>query len=415
MKQLFFAAALALILAGSVHGAQMDLNVLGDSILGDAVGDTVTINATLTLQEATSFPAGTAALPSINFIGSLTSGFYEVAADSPGVAVGTANVGTWDATGYQGVIGGTTPADGTFTTATFGGQVDFPAGAVGAPFWAVTGSLTTGPYQTAADEIGMAVAGGNVGTWDGTGLQAVGFNGPIGTVTPAAGTFTNVDVGGTFNFGQDPADLIAGYKEIGDYISYIETFDGGSDANLAADYNIATVVGAGTNTVTVRDGWNELVTGGAGGPDSEMTRSLGLAILSEDAPRIEGVVELAVVAAGQSMHFGFWAAATRYVEIIHEPATSANWLLRVDDTAGAETEDSGVAAVQTTPTKLAITVTAGGVVDWSIDDVDMATAGITNLMTNANAHYWRFYLVDVAAAPHTAALDYVVIEKLRQQ
>ena len=334
---------------------------------------------------------------------------------------------TWGAVQHLRVIG-TTELDGAVDLGDAAGDVitvngtmalqavtAFPVGAVGAPSIYYAGSATSGYYQTAADELGVAIAGANVGTWDGTGLQAVGFNGPIGTVTPAAGTFTNVDVGGTFNFGQDPADLIAGYTQIGDNIPYIETFDGGSDANLAADYNIATVVGAGTNTVTVRDGWNELVTGGAGGPDSEMTRSLGLAIESESAPRIEGVVELAAVAAGQTMNFGFWAAANRYVEIIHEPATSANWLLRIDDTAGAETEDSGVAAVINTPTKLAISVTAGGVVDWAIDDVDMATAGITNLMDNGVAHYWRFHLIDVAAAAHTAALDYVIIEKLKQQ
>ena len=345
MKRIIFAVALGLILASSAYGAFVDLNVTDNTILGTTAADTVTVNATTTQLAATSFPAGTAALPSIN----------------------------------------------------------------------ITGSLTTGFYQSAADEIAISVATANVGTWDGTGLQAAGFNGPIGTVTPAAGTFTNVDVGGTFNFGQEPADLVNGFTQIGDYISYIETFDGGSDANLAADYNIATVVGAGTNTVTVLDGWNELVTGGGGGPDEEMTRSLGLAWESESALRIEGVVSLAAVVAGQTMFFGWYAAANQYVEIIHEPATSANWLLRIDDTAGAETEDSGVIALINTPTKLAIRVSAGGVVDWSIDDVDMATVGITNLMTNGVPHYWRFNLTDVAAAPHTAALDYVIIEKMRLQ
>jgi hypothetical protein len=207
--------------------------------------------------------------------------------------------------------------------------------------------------------------------------------------------------------------FIAGGEGRGDYITYIDTFDVGNDADLAVRWDVTNVVGAGTNDETTLDGWNRLITGGAGGPDMESTRSNGLNHYRAYAPRIECVVDLAAVAAGQNFYFGFWAAGNEFAEIIHEPATSANWLLRVDDTAGADTVDSGVAAT-TDPTKLELAVTAAGVVSWAIDDVAMTVVGMTNNMT-ANAHYVEWRLLDVAAAAHTADVDYFMSEQLRQQ
>lgn len=376
---------------------------------------TLTVAGVSTFQAATVFPVGAAATPSIYFAGDANSGFYHVGADDIGFSAGGAMVGDFDATGLNNMaIGQTTPGAADVTTLTTTGVTDLFVGAVGAPSVTFTGSATTGLYQTAADEVGVAVGGANVGTWDATGLGAVGFNGPIGTVVPADGTFVDVNVGGDFNFGQNPEDLIGGYKDRGEYVSYSDTFDVGNNADLAVRWDVTNVVGAGTNDETTLDGWNRLITGGAGGPDMESTRSNGLNHYSEYAPRIECVVDLAAVAAGQNFYFGFYAAANRFAEIIHEPATSANWLLRVDDTAGAETIDSGVAAT-TDPTKLEISVTAGGVVDWAIDDVDMATVGLTNLMTNGVAHYVEWRLLDVAAAAHTADVDYFISEQLRQQ
>ena len=348
MKRIIFAVVLGLIWASSAYGAFFDLNVLDDTILGETAGDTVTINATTT----------------------------QVAA------------------------------------LTFGAQVDFPAGAVGAPFLVVTGSLTTGIYQTAADEIGYAVAGANVGTWDATGLQAVGFNGPIGTVTPAQGEFTNIYGNGLHYFGNGPEDLHQGYRERSEYIAFQDSFTEGSDVAYAVHWNITGVVGAGTNTVTVRDGWSELVTGGAGGPDMESTVSIGLSDYRAYTPRIESVVELTGVA-GQRFEWGFYAAANEYVEILHDTAVGANWYLQVQDTVDTETIDSLV-AVTADPTKLEISIEADGTIHWSIDDVAMTEVGLTNLMT-ANAHYHRWILTDIAAAVHTVAVDYFEVEQRKQQ
>ena len=196
-------------------------------------------------------------------------------------------------------------------------------------------------------------------------------------------------------------------------IEFIDGFDVGNDADLAVRWDLTQVVGAGTNTETVVDGWNNLVTGGAGGPDMESTRSNGLHLYAGYAPRLECVVDLTAVAAGQTFFFGFWGAANDFAEIIHEPATSANWLIRVDDTAGATTHDSGIAAVAGTPTKLEIWVTAGGVVGAAINDVNVAVAGLDPMTLTAKYVEWR--ILDVAAAVHTVAVDYFVQEQNKME
>jgi len=282
---------------------------------------------------------------------------------------------------------------------------------VGAPGHSWIADPTTGVYNIGAGDVGVAAAGALVGNFDATGLNTC----VIGATVPADGTFLDVIVDEDFQLGQDPPDIHIGYKDRSDYITFSETFDIGVDADLAVRWDIATLVVGGPGSFvdeTTNDGWCLLTTGGAGGPDSAGIRSAGLNHDPAYATRIETVVDLGAIAAGQTFHFGFWAAAARYVEIIHEPDADANWVLRVDDTAGAETENSGVPATLN-PTKLEIAVTAGGVVSWAIDDVAMPVGGITNVM--ANPHYVRWYLLDVAGAGHTATIDYYISEQLKQQ
>jgi hypothetical protein len=280
--------------------------------------------------------------------------------------------------------------------------------------------LDSGFYLIGEDNIGITINGAYVGDWSATGFAATGLDGPIGLVAPAAAVFTTVQgtdatFTGDFQFGQTPADLFLGYKDRSDYITYTNTFDEGTDTELADQWDIATLIVGGGSTVTelTTDGWVTLATGGAGGPDSAGIRTNGLNHYRAYAPKIETVVDLGAVAAGQTFYFGFYAGANDYVEIIHEPATSPNWLLRNDDTAGAETEDSGVAAT-TDPTKLELMIETDGTIHWAIDDVAMSEVGITNQMTAA-AHYVRAYLLDVAAAAHTAEIDYYQSEQLKQQ
>ena len=282
--------------------------------------------------------------------------------------------------------------------------------------------LDSGFYYIGADSFGVSSGGANVGTWSATGLTVAGIDGPIGAVTPAAGIFTTVNgTDGTFtgdvaggedlSYGQDPPDQFLGYKDRSDYITFQDDFTVSVDTEYILDWDLTTVVGTGTNTVSVRPGWSQLVTT-IGAADSESTRSFGLTNDRAFAPRMESVVELTDLVT-QRFEWGFWAAADEFVLIVFDTAIDVTWQLQIEDTGGVETIDSLVVAT-VDPTKLEIVVDAAGNVIWAIDDVAMPAGAITNLMT-ANPHYTWWELTNVGAAIHTAAVDYVQIEQLKQQ
>lgn len=275
----------------------------------------------------------------------------------------------------------------------------------------------TGLYWIGDNSFGVSVNGVWNTIWDVAGITVIGIDGPIGGVAPAAGIFTTVDTSGditgaaAFEMGQDPADLHTGYKARGDYITFQDDFTVSVDTEYVLDWDLTTVVGVGTNTVAVRPGWSEMVTGGAG-VDSESVQSFGLIIDRAFAPRMESVVEFDDLVT-QRFEWGFYIAANECVTIVYDTAVGGNWLLQIDDTSGIETEDSLVAAT-VDPTKLEIVITPAGDVTWAIDDVVMPIAGITLQMT-ANPHYIWWESTDTAAAVHTTAVDYVIVEQLRQQ
>ncbi len=418
----FSAADTVNLSCGATEQVELDatsLDIVPDTNITGALdvdGDTDVDD--FTVSGVSDFAAGAEATPSIIPTGDVDTGVWFSAADTINISTGATERLELDATSLDIVpdtnITGAIDVDGDtdLDDVTISGVTDMAVGAVGAPALFFTGSATTGLYQTAADQVGVTVSGANVGTWDSTGLAADGFNGPIGTTTPAAGTFTDVAGSGDFSYGSDPGDLHL-YMRRTSTVKYIDTFDYGSDAHLAVMWDLTGVIGAGTNATAATPGWNTLITGGAGGPDSESTVTNTINQLRAYTPRIEIVVELATVAVGQDFSFGFYAAANEYVELVSEPATGANWLFRVDDTAGADTVDSAI-AVSTDPTKLEIWTAADGTVGYAIDDVAGTLVGMTNNMT-ANGHYARWILTDVAAAPHTAAVDYYESEQLKQQ
>jgi len=280
----------------------------------------------------------------------------------------------------------------------------------------------SGFYYIADDSFGASVAGVVNTIWDANGITVIGIDGPIGAVTPAAGIFTTVDgtdatftgdiAGGEdLSFGQDPPDQFLGYKDRSDYITFQDDFTVSVDTEYVLDWDLTTVIGGGTNTVSVRPGWAEIVTGGAG-VDSNSTRSWGLSNARAYAPRMESVVDLTNLVT-QRFEWGFWAAAGEYVLISYDVALGANWMLQIDDTTGVENVDSTVPAT-VDPTKLEIAVDATGNVTWALDDVAMPLPTGATLMT-ANPHYTWWELTDTAAAAHTVAIDYVQIEQLKQQ
>ena len=324
-----------------------------------------------------------------------------------------------------GVSFSTVESEGTLTVvgvATFQAAMVCPVGAVGAPSRTWVGDLDSGSYWVGANSYAEAVGGVQVELYDATGITAIGINGPLGTVTPAAvigttvegtdATFTGDIAGGEdFSFGQDPPDLSLGYKDRSDYITWQDDFTDGVDATYAVKWNVAGVVGAGTNTVTVRPGWSELVTDVAGA-DMESTVSVIAGQARVYEPRLETVVELTALQT-QRFEIGFYIGAAELVEVIYDTAQGPNWMLEVDDTMGVERMDSGIAVVGGTPYKLEIQVDAAGAITWAVDDVVMPVVGLANVMT-ANLFSTQWMLTNIAAFTNTGAVDYVQIETRKQ-
>lgn len=105
--------------------------------------DSLVLSGTLTAAGVsntgtTSLPNGTAAAPALFFTNSATTGFFRSAANILGVSANGVSVGTFDANGFNGAVGGTTPAAVSATTLTTSGNVQLNS-AVVAPGNVVTG------------------------------------------------------------------------------------------------------------------------------------------------------------------------------------------------------------------------------------------------------------------------------------
>ncbi len=383
----------------AIGADQLGIAANGAVIL-DIATTGLNITGTLSTTGIVDIPAGAVGTPNLIITGDVDTGLYQIGADNLGISANGAKVLDIGTAGLG--------ITGTLTTT---GIVDIPVGAVGAPSLFITGSATTGFYQSAADEMAIAVGGANVGTWDGTGLVADGFNGPIGTTTPAAGTFTDVAGSGDFSYGSDPGDLHL-YTRRTQTIKTIDGFDYGEDTLFALMWDITGVVGAGTNNITGTDGWNVLTTGGAGGPDMESTVSNGLHHNRAYEPRLEIVVDVGTLA-GSEFNFGFYAGAAEYAEIRYDASTDGNWHIVVDDTAAPDDVDSTI-AVTTDPTKLEIWTAADGTIGYAIDDVEGTVVGVTNLMT-ASDHYARYQGLEEGASARVFAVDYIIQEQLKVQ
>jgi hypothetical protein len=343
--------------------------------------------------------------------GSIAGGFQSTIADAGNFAL----EGPWNPVTVGDSITLHVVADNNYTevdrghTGALADPVLFADGLIATPGGAFAADTNLGFWRSAAGTISFVDAGAEIFHADAAGgLTATQISGtPIGNVAPAVGTFTNLAATGNFEYGQGFDELHNNYRRT-ETIVELDDFRGGVDATYAVKYVVTGVVGAGTNTVTVRDGWSELVTGGAGGPDMESTVTVGLDYLRAYEPRAESVVDLGSVA-GQRFVWGYYAAANDYVQIVFDTAVGANWLLQVDDTAGVETIDSGIVA-NINPTKLELVVSNAGVVTWAVDGVPCTVVGLTNNMTAA-AHSFRWMETDIAAAAHTVAVDYLEIER----
>lgn len=295
----------------------------------------------------------------------------------------------------------------------FGDPFIGAAGLVGTPTYTWLGDLDTGEYWIGANSYGVAAAGANVGTWDATGLAAVGVNAPIGTVTPAQGEFTNIYGDGDFYFGQDPGDLHEGLRRT-ETIKFVDGFNMGVNVQFALVWDLTGTVGGGTNTVAATPGLNTLTTGGGGAGNTESTLSFTAHHFPAYEPRIECSMAIPVLA-NTECWFGFYNAANDYVFLEYDASASANWFISADDAGGVgpDTMDTGVAATVAAQ-KLEITITAAGVVDCAINDGDIDCAALgTGLTVNGHQTYWR--VMEEAAGATVIAVDYIEEEQLKMQ
>lgn len=381
------------------------------------LGATTPADATVTTFTATGqadLAVGAVGAPAIVFTGSLTTGLYEVAADSPGMSVAGALVGTWDAAGYQGDLGQTAPGAVDATTLTTTGITDLFVGAVGAPSLTFTGDPDSGLYWIGADDIGVAANGVLQGNFDATGLN----NCIIGATVASAGTFTTVDgTTATFTddleYGQEPGDLHTGYKRT-EMIKFVDGFNMGVDVQFALIWDLTGVVGAGTNVIAATPGWNVLTTGGGGAGNTESTLSFVAHHYPAYTPRIECSMAVPVLANTEAW-FGFYNAANDYVYLEYDASASGNWFISADDAGGVgpDTMDTGV-LVTVAAQKLEITISAAGVVDCAINDVDIdCTALGTDMTANGHQTYWR--VMEEAAGATAIHVDYIEEEQLKMQ
>jgi len=149
---------------------------------------------------------GTAGAPSMAFASDTDTGIYRPAANKVGVSAGGSLVGTFDANGFNGVIGGTTPAAATVTALTASGNAELTGAVVS------LGSVVTGITAHAGGGQGSATAlTGAINSVDTVGTAADSVKLPAPThvgqrVTVINTTATSMQV---FGSGTDTINAVA--------------------------------------------------------------------------------------------------------------------------------------------------------------------------------------------------------------
>jgi len=182
-----------------------NIYITGNTTLGDAAGDTVTINGTATFAQAVTFSGvlkladGAVGAPAYSFTDDTDCGMYRIGANNIALSVNGAKVLDIATTGL-GVTGTLTPSS------TIVGAV----GAVGTPSYTFTGDTNCGIYRIGADNIGLTCAGAKVLDVSATGLGVTGTITPSGVIVGAAGavgaasyTFTGDLDSGWYHIGAD--------------------------------------------------------------------------------------------------------------------------------------------------------------------------------------------------------------------
>ena len=161
----------------------------GNTTIGDAVADTITVNGqfvTGTVLRSAQTATNTLALAAYDTDGAAYTNLITLTASTtPTLALTSTGVGTINNMS----VGATTASTGAFTTLTSNGATTFTAG---------TASTTTGT-GTLVITGGLGVSGR---------INAANFDGIIGANTAAAGTFTTLSSTGNTTIGDAVADTI---------------------------------------------------------------------------------------------------------------------------------------------------------------------------------------------------------------
>lgn len=188
--------------------------------LGDFDFDNLTLSGSATIAGTLNLASGTAALPSINWGGNTSTGFYRIAANNVGYSVSGINVlsilstgltinGTTTSTSFTGAGTGLTgtasglTAGNVTTNANLTGMVT----SVGNVTTVVTNANLTGPITSTGNATAVASQTGTGSTFvmntsptlvtPALGVAtATSLQSPIGTVTPNTGAFTTLTTSG---------------------------------------------------------------------------------------------------------------------------------------------------------------------------------------------------------------------------
>lgn len=219
--------------------AGVNLTLTGNTILGDASGDTVTFNATPTFLTQALFPGGSVGAPSVT-LGNATCGLYSPSANTLRVATAGSDVAefasgqfrlqngnagspsivgvNFNTTGWYWAAGPKLSASvGTqaiLTMTTTGAQMDsgvflFSAGSVGSPSISLLNDTNTGYFSNGADNISATAGGSLIWQTDTTGFTLSSSKQmfmPNGTSTTPPFSFNSE---GTLGFGRDASGSVS--------------------------------------------------------------------------------------------------------------------------------------------------------------------------------------------------------------
>ena len=220
-------------------GTFTDLTVTGNTTLGNAVSDTITVNSqfvTGTVLRSAQALTNTLALAAYDVDGTAYTNLITLtAANEPTLALTSTGVGTINNMS----IGATTASTGAFTTLSATGVATFSAGTAALPAITTTGDTNTGIWFPAADTIAFTEGGVESMRIDASGNLLVGNT---------TGTGYRLNVNAAFSSG-----LAGAYIEAGEFNQSVMVLN---HTNASVASNLFQVQKSGTGVLTLDSSGN---------------------------------------------------------------------------------------------------------------------------------------------------------------